>query len=123
MILHSRPGIFALTMFLASLVAPPLVAQQGGWKSSADRYGSVAEPVGAASRAASTPSRLDGATDMTPIQDGGALAPVNPGTTRAAVSKGSGTLPNDQGQVWREYDIRPYTVRVTTTARPEQAIV
>ena len=27
----------------------------------------------------------------------------------AAVSKGSGTLPNDQGQVWREYDIRPYT--------------
>ena len=28
-----------------------------------------------------------------------------------------------KGQVWREYDIRPYTLRVTTTARPEQAIV
>ena len=25
--------------------------------------------------------------------------------------------------MWREYDIRPYTLRVTTTARPEQAIV
>jgi hypothetical protein len=39
------------------------------------------------------------------------------------VSKGSGTLPNDQGQVWREYDISPYTLRVTSTNRPEQAIV
>ena len=41
----------------------------------------------------------------------------------ANVTKGSGTLPNDQGQIWREYDITPYTLRVTTTARPEQAIV
>src|SRR4029078_13735866 len=41
----------------------------------------------------------------------------------AQVSKGSGALPQDKGQCWREYDIRPYTNRVTTTARPEQAIV
>ena len=39
------------------------------------------------------------------------------------VNKGAGVLPNDQGQVWREYDIRPYTSRVTNTERPEQAIV
>ena len=39
------------------------------------------------------------------------------------VSKGSGVLPNDAGQVWREYDISPYTSRVTTTERPQQAIV
>jgi hypothetical protein len=39
------------------------------------------------------------------------------------VSKGEGTLPNDHGQVWREYDISPYSSRVTTTQRPEQAIV
>lgn len=38
------------------------------------------------------------------------------------VTKGSGTLPN-QGQVWREYDISPYTSKVTTTEKPEQAIV
>ena len=44
-------------------------------------------------------------------------APV--GETR----KGTGTLPNQHGQVWREYDIAPYTVRVTTTQRPEQALV
>ncbi len=39
------------------------------------------------------------------------------------VTNGNGTLPNEHGQVWREYDISPYTVRVTTTNRPEQAIV
>ena len=41
----------------------------------------------------------------------------------ARVASGSGQLPNDAGQVWREYDITPYTLRVTSTARPEQAIV
>lgn len=39
------------------------------------------------------------------------------------VTKGDGVLPNSHGQIWREYDISPYTERVTTTARPEQAIV
>ena len=39
------------------------------------------------------------------------------------VTGGSGTLPNDAGQVWREYDISSYTARVTTTKRPEQAII
>lgn len=36
---------------------------------------------------------------------------------------GTGRLPNDHGQVWREFDIRPYTERVTSTTRPEQAII
>jgi len=43
--------------------------------------------------------------------------------TRAPVSKGSNTLPNDHGQVWREYDISSYTLRAKTTSNPEQAIV
>ena len=34
-----------------------------------------------------------------------------------------GSLPNDAGQVWREYDISSYTARVTATKRPEQAII
>jgi hypothetical protein len=38
-------------------------------------------------------------------------------------SKGLGTLPSQQGQMWQEYDIKEYTTRVTTTARPEQAII
>ena len=44
-----------------------------------------------------------------------------PLTTR--VTNGSGTLPNSAGQVWREYDIRPYTSHVSTTDNPEQAII
>jgi hypothetical protein len=39
------------------------------------------------------------------------------------VTDGNGSLPNEAGQVWREYDISPYTARVTTTQRPEQAVV
>lgn len=35
----------------------------------------------------------------------------------------SGSLPNDQGQIWKEYDLREYTSRVTTTERPEQAVI
>lgn len=45
----------------------------------------------------------------------------------SAVVKASATadikLPRGHGQVWREYDISPYTLRVTATNRPEQAII
>ena len=41
----------------------------------------------------------------------------------ARVTSGNGTLPNDAGQVWREYDISSYTARVTTTKRPELALI
>jgi hypothetical protein len=39
------------------------------------------------------------------------------------VVKGSGTLPSDGGQVWREYDISPYTSRTKNQEKPEQAVV
>jgi hypothetical protein len=39
------------------------------------------------------------------------------------VSKGSGTLPNQHGQVWREYDLSPYTSRIKDVPKPEQAII
>ena len=52
-------------------------------------------------------------------------APVAPaqsdGITR--VDSGEGVLPCDHGQVWREYDISPFTLRATSTKRPEQALV
>jgi hypothetical protein len=54
------------------------------------------------------------------------LAPITPTTPRqpiAKVTRGTGTLPNDAGQEWRDYDITPYTTRVTSTARPEQAVL
>ncbi len=43
--------------------------------------------------------------------------------TRAPVTNGSNTLPNDHGQVWREYDISSYALRVQSSTKPEQAIV
>jgi hypothetical protein len=94
-----------------------------GWKKSngATRYGlgetaaATGSDAPAAANAPVTPAQT------TPVD--GATPAVDPAMTRARVSKGSGALPNDAGQVWREYDITPYTSRVTTTERPEQAIV
>jgi hypothetical protein len=41
----------------------------------------------------------------------------------AKVSKSMEQLPNSAGQVWREYDITPYTSRITNAPNPQQAIV
>lgn len=58
-------------------------------------------------------------------QSNSGLTPIGADRTpsRAKVSKGSGSLPREHGQVWREYDIRPYTLRVAGEERPEQVIV
>ena len=48
-------------------------------------------------------------------------AVVQPAT--ANFNSGDGTLPNSHGQVWREYDISPYTLRVQGVEQPQQAIV
>ena len=63
--------------------------------------------------------------------DNGGENPLPPGDVRptstrvnhAQVTKGSSSLPNDDGQVWREYDITPYTLRDQSSSHPEQAIV
>ncbi len=36
---------------------------------------------------------------------------------------GAAQLPRQHGQVWREYNISPYTSRVKSTSKPEQAII
>ena len=53
----------------------------------------------------------------TPPSGGEARTPI------ARILPSPGTLPNEAGQIWREYDISPYTLRVHTTARPELAVV
>jgi hypothetical protein len=119
----SRTGRVLLAVLWTGACASFAQAQgDGGWKTAgADRYG-------AGNSASQSPFAGDaGNPPVTPAQTtpiGGGPAPaLDPGITRARVSKGSGALPNDQGQVWREYDISPYTQRVFTTARPEQAII
>jgi hypothetical protein len=59
-----------------------------------------------------------------------AAAPITPTPasasepiTHAQVTKGTGQLPSDHGQIWREYDITPYTTRVESSEHPEQLIV
>jgi hypothetical protein len=82
------------------------------------KYDDAAEsqPLPTAPAAAAPAPAAEPTTPITPTPQ---AEPV----TRAQVSKGSGTLPNDHGQVWREYDISPYTVRLDSSAHPEQAIV
>lgn len=54
-----------------------------------------------------------------------ATAPASAASTTATlkISKGSGILPNDHGQVWREYDLAPYTQRMADAEKPQQAVV
>src|SRR3954463_96631 len=126
--------VCALALLVCTIAVPVRAQVNGGWKASAaggNRYtgpdnpskGPFAGPGAGQQTPAAVPAGAKpvASGDITPVEGG--LAPLNAGITRARVSKGAGTLPQDKGQVWREYDIRPYTLRVNTTARPEQAIV
>lgn len=64
-----------------------------------------------------------------PAQPGGkewqptASASEAPSDTAQSAAGREVALPASAGQVYREYDISPYTLRVTTTSRPEMAII
>lgn len=100
----------------------------GGWRVTATDRGSA---TASADSGVSQAAALDpvaprssiappAASRVVPVQD---KAGIEPRRSVSRVDSGSGTLPNDHGQLWREYDISPYTLRVTSTSRPEQAIV
>ncbi len=55
------------------------------------------------------------------LQNAGNQEVVDSGIT--TVTRGLQQLPNDAGQVWRTYDISPYTYMIQNTNNPEQAIV
>jgi hypothetical protein len=81
----------------------------------------TAATTGSASPAATAPAVLT--ANSSSSAGSAAAAASTPRAPIARVTAGPATLPSEQGQVWREYDITPYTARVTTTKRPEQAIV
>ncbi len=57
-----------------------------------------------------------------PLPRSVSASPENrPGVTR--VTRTFEKLPNAAGQVWREYDITPYTSELPTIQRPEQAVI
>ena len=82
----------------------------GNWRSTA----------GISRKTVRTPART--ADDPTAPLAGGKVADLarRPDTPAAGGMPG---LPSDAGQQWRTYNIRPYTLRVTSTNRPEQAVV
>lgn len=81
----------------------------------------AAKPVAATSSAtAATPTATPtGVQPIEPLKD----IASGPRRSQAKVTQTTAVLPNEAGQVWREYDISPYTARVTATNRPEQSIV
>lgn len=120
----------------------PVNPQAGNPPSANPAAASPANP-GANSQFTTTPIANSAAATQSPFttptptaNSGGSAATLPNGSLTASaagttitpravthVSKGTGTLPNEHGQVWREYDIRPYTSRVENIAKPEQAIV
>jgi hypothetical protein len=98
---------------------PPARAAAGQPAANAGQWRNPADTAGKAGR---NPAGLDDGTAA------GAIEPLksisqSPRRPLAKVMPGPATLPNEQGQVWREYDISPYTLRVTSTNRAEQAVV
>jgi len=87
-----------------------------GWQAQ-----SSANAPGADARYGSAPAAQPLSSAAAPITPTPASAsePI----THAQVTKGTNQLPNDHGQVWREYDITPYTTRVESSEHPEQLIV
>lgn len=73
---------------------------------------------------AQPPAAAPGATEPAalPPPAANAAAPAGP---RPVVRSQTGptTLPSDQGQLWQEYDIRPYVTRIQGVEHPEQTIV
>lgn len=104
--------VFTAAALAQTTVREPATGSSGAWRAAGAEAG---QPAG---QAPSAPAAEAGSAGAGAVQGtAAARAPA------ARVSAGSGTLPNEAGQIWREYDISPYTLRVTTTARPEQAIV
>jgi hypothetical protein len=115
--------VWSLTLAPGSTYAQ----NDNSWKRSSPaeaRYGSTS---GASPASGPRPLNSSSSNDITPI-GGDPLSAGNSGAAtagpqRADVTKGSGTLPSEQGQVWRDYKIRPFTDRVANSERPEQAVI
>jgi len=48
---------------------------------------------------------------------------ADPNQNAVVAEHGDGILPNEHGQIWREFDISSYTNRITDIDQPQQAII
>jgi hypothetical protein len=106
-------GTASLSRFAAAQdddAAAPAQPARNGWRKAAGGAARSQSPDAAETERATPPAESTASRSLT-------------STSIARVTSGNGTLPQDHGQLWREYDISPYTMRITTTKRPEQAIV
>ncbi len=99
----------------------------GAWRPSFSPMGSgnttstQSQPFNTAPANQNTPNQDRFADRSFVPQSVGASPDTRPGITR--VTRTFEKLPNSAGQVWREYDITPYTSELTNLDRPEQSVI
>ena len=109
-------------VILAAALRPALAQSErdvasGNWRSPDRASSALRDPASTSS--AERPidsSRHAASTPLVPLRTAGREA-------MARRAGGSGSLPNEQGQIWREYDISPYSLRLSESPKPQQAIV
>ena len=100
------------------LLSPPA-------RPSAGAGGSITEPANTKPSLVSPPASAAPPSSTPAVNAPRDLTPAFTADNRSGlkITKGAGVLPNEHGQVWREYDISPYTGRVRDAAKPEQAVI
>jgi hypothetical protein len=100
-------------------IAAPSVATpiRSGASTSGAANRTTGQPVANSQSPRSTANPNSGVSSIPGARD---PRTMQPGVTR--VTKTMDKLPNSAGQIWREYDISPYTSRVTNSEDPQKAI-
>jgi len=112
-------------LILSTTLLPTLVyAQASGWRPTANSAnpGRYDNNQTADARNGALGGTAVGESPVTP-QTAAPVTATGQRITRATVTEGSGQLPSDHGQIWREYDISSYTLRTKNDTQPEQRIV
>jgi hypothetical protein len=130
----NRRHLLSVMIMLVPLVAhaqirrdatPPGAAPPNNAGAASSAADSAAAPSSAVRwKAPSNVVRASAAEAITPADARPLATAAGPARQSIArVTRGPDNLPSDNGQEWRDYDISPYTTRVTSTNRPEQAII
>ncbi len=118
--------------------APPTRTQPAPWRPS---FGKLAEPQRPAIQTQAVAAAAEGA-DQSQAKQGPEAIPAKTNSAAGTntnlsssqplpdddnvitrVTKTFDKLPNSAGQIWREYDISPYTTRITNSDNPQKAIL
>ena len=84
--------------------------------------GPVNNPATGSGSSATTPASPASSSPLSRQQGDGQSRDARTATI-TKVTKTMSRLPNDAGQIWREYDISPYTSRISAIEKPQQAIL